>query len=66
MLVFPEAALLLNESATAILKLCNGERLVEQIVDALVEQFTGADRALITNEVTALLTRLQTRGLLET
>lgn len=66
MLVFPEAALLLNESATAILKLCDGERLVEQIVDALVEQFTGADRALITNEVTALLTRLQTRGLLET
>jgi coenzyme PQQ biosynthesis protein PqqD len=66
MLVFPEAALLLNESATAILKLCDGERIVEQIVDALVEQFTGADRALITNEVTALLTRLQTRGLLET
>lgn len=65
MLVFPEAALMLNESATAILKLCDGERLIEQIVDALVEQFTGADRSVITNEVTALLTRLQTRGLLE-
>lgn len=66
MLVFPEAALVLNESATAILKLCDGQHLVEQIVDVLVEQFTGADRGVIANEVTALLTRLQERGLLET
>ena len=65
MLVFPEAALMLNESAAAILKLCDGERVVEQIVDALVEQFTGADRSVIANEVTVLLTRLQARGLLE-
>ena len=66
MLVFPEAALMLNDSAAAILKLCDGERVVEQIVDALVEQFTGADRSVIANEVTVLLTRLQARGLLET
>lgn len=65
MLVFPEAAMLLNESATAILKLCDGERQVEQIVDVLVEQFTGADRTVIATEVVALLTRLQTRGLVE-
>ncbi len=66
MLVFPEAALMLNDSATAILKLCDGERLVEQIVDALVAQFMGADRSVIANEVAVLLTRLHTRGLLET
>jgi len=65
MLVFPEAALMLNESAAAILKLCDGGRLVEQIVDELVAQFTGADRKVIANEVLALLNRLQTRGLLE-
>lgn len=65
MLVFPEAALMLNESAASILKLCDGERLVEQIVDTLVEQFSGADRSVIADEVTALLARLQTRGLLE-
>jgi pyrroloquinoline quinone biosynthesis protein D len=65
MLVFPEAAMLLNESATAILKLCDGERQIEQIVDALVEQFIGADRSVIANEVTALLARLQARGLVE-
>jgi coenzyme PQQ biosynthesis protein PqqD len=66
MLVFPEAALLLNETAVAILKLCDGERTIEQIVDTLSQQFVGTDRTLIADEVTELLTRLQTRGLLET
>jgi len=65
MLVFPEAALMLNETAAAILKLCDGERSLEQIVDALAQQFVGADRKMIADEVTDLLTRLRTRGLLE-
>lgn len=65
MLVFPEAALLLNETAAAILKLCNGERTLEQIVDALAQQFVGADRQMIADEVTDLLTRVRARGLLE-
>lgn len=65
MLVFPEAAMLLNDSATAILKLCDGERQVEQIVDELVAQFVGADRNVIATEVAALFSRLHTRGLLE-
>lgn len=66
MLVFPEAALMLNDTAVAILKLCDGERTIEQIVDTLAQQFAGTDRTLIASEVTELLTRLQTRGLLET
>jgi len=65
MLVFPEAALLLNETAAEILKLCDGERTIEQIVDTLAHQFVGADRTMIADEVTDLLTRLRTRGLLE-
>lgn len=65
MLVFPEAALMLNDTAVAILKLCDGERTINQVVDTLTQQFTGTDRTLIANEVTELLTRLQTRGLLE-
>jgi pyrroloquinoline quinone biosynthesis protein D len=65
MLVFPEAALLLNDSAAAIVKLCDGERTVEHIVDALVQQFVGTDRTIIADEVLDLLTRLRTRGLLE-
>ena len=66
MLVFPEAALLLNDSAAAILKLCDGEHTIEQIVDTLTQQFTGADRSQIVEEVEGLLAQLQTRGLLET
>jgi coenzyme PQQ biosynthesis protein PqqD len=65
MLVFPEAALLLNETAAAILKLCDGERTLAQIVDALAQQFAGAERQIIADEVTDLLTRVRTRGLLE-
>ena len=65
MLVFPEAALLLNETAAEILKLCDGARTIEQIVDTLARQFVGTDRKMIADEVTDLLTRLQTRGLLE-
>jgi len=65
MLVFPEAALLLNETAAEILKLCDGERTIEQIVDTLAQQFVGTDRKMIADEVMDLLTRLRTRGLLE-
>jgi len=65
MLVFPEAALLLNETAAAILKLCDGERTVAQVIDTLAQQFVGADRKMIADEVTELLARLRTRGLLE-
>jgi len=65
LLVFPEAALLLNETAAEILKLCDGERTTEQIVDTLAQQFVGTDRKMIADEVMDLLTRLRTRGLLE-
>ena len=65
MLVFPEAALLLNETAPEILKLCDGEHTVEGIVDALAQRFTGAERQAIEADVVSFLTRLRARGLLE-
>ena len=65
MLVFPEAALLLNETAPEILKLCDGEHTVEAMVDALAQRFTGADRQAIEADVVGFLTRLRARGLLE-
>ena len=65
MLMFPEAALKLNDTAAEVLKLCDGERTVPQIVDALVEKFTGADRNAIEDNVNQLLTRIRTRGLLD-
>jgi pyrroloquinoline quinone biosynthesis protein D len=63
--MFPEAALKLNETATEILKLCDGERTVTQIIDALVEKFPGADRTMVEDNVKQLLTRIRTRGLLD-
>ncbi len=65
MLVFPEAALMLNETAPEILKLCDGEHTVEGIIESLAQRFTGAERKVIEEDVTSFLTRLKARGLLE-
>ena len=64
MLVFPEAALMLNETSPEILKLCDGERTVEGIVDSLAERFSGVDRKVIEEDVMSFLTRIKARGLL--
>jgi coenzyme PQQ biosynthesis protein PqqD len=65
MLVFPEAALMLNETAPEILKLCDGERTVDQIVDALTARFVGIDREAMKEDVIGFLDRIRKRGLLE-
>jgi coenzyme PQQ biosynthesis protein PqqD len=65
MLVFPEAALMLNETAPEILKLCDGEHTIEGIVDDLAGRFVGIDREAIKEDVTGFLTRMKKRGLLE-
>jgi coenzyme PQQ biosynthesis protein PqqD len=65
LLVFPEAALLLNETAPEILKLCDGEHTVEGMVDSLAQRFTGVDRKVIEEDVKSFLARIQARGLLE-
>lgn len=65
MLMFPEAALKLNDTAAEVLKLCDGERTVPQIVDTLVEKFAGVERTMIEDNVNQLLTRIRMRGLLE-
>lgn len=65
MLVFPEAALVLNDTAPEILKLCDGERTVDEIVKSLVERFTGAEPTVVEADVMEFLTRLLARGLLE-
>ena len=65
MLVFPEAALMLNETAPEILKLCDGEHTIEGIVDSLAQRFAGIDRKTIEEDVTTFLARIRARGLLE-
>ena len=66
MLVFPEAALMLNLTAAEVLKLCDGDRSVPDIIDTLHEKFADAKREQIDEHVVELLTRIHARGLLET
>ncbi len=65
MLLFPEAALMLNETAAAIVRLCNGERPVAAIVAEVAREFRPRDPAAIAAEVSAFLDRVRARGLLE-
>jgi pyrroloquinoline quinone biosynthesis protein D len=58
-LLYPEGAVLLNDTGHAILELCNGTRTVEQIVTILSERYSadvGAD-------VTEYLDRMAEREL---
>ena len=65
MLLIPEGALRLKGPARAIVDLCDGERAVRQIVDALHQRFPSEDRARIETETIALLSRLRERGAIE-
>jgi pyrroloquinoline quinone biosynthesis protein D len=65
MLLFPEAALMLNETGAAIVRMCDGARSVEQIIEALAEQFRGIDRDAIRLEVEHFLESIRARGLLQ-
>ena len=64
-LLFPEAALLLNPSAAETLKLCDGIFTVAAIIDDLAARFGQGQRQTIAEHVTDLLTRIRNRGLLE-
>jgi pyrroloquinoline quinone biosynthesis protein D len=59
----PERLLLPDEPAVEILKLIDGERSVDAVVDALAERF-AAPRAVIATDVTALLQDLADKGVL--
>ncbi len=65
MLLFPEAALLLNETAAAIVRLCDGKRPVGAIVAQVAQEFRNRDPAAVEAEVNAFLDRIRMRGLLE-
>lgn len=42
-LLYPEGMVKLNPSASEILKRCDGERSIRQVIDDLEAQFPGAD-----------------------
>ncbi len=60
MLLYPEGAMELSESAEAVVRLCDGTRAVEEIATALADDFEGV-RA---EDVVAVVDDLADRGLL--
>ena len=65
MLLFPEAALALNETGAAIVRLCDGARSIDEIVDQLSKTFNNNDRNALTREVSDFLDTIRARGLLQ-
>jgi pyrroloquinoline quinone biosynthesis protein D len=58
-LLYPEGAVLLNDTGAAILELCNGTRTVDQIVAILTERY----RADVSTDVTEYLSLMADREL---
>lgn len=59
-LLFPEGALLLNHTATAVLSLCDGDRSFDAIAQTLSSQYRNVDLGRVKN----LLLQIVKRGLL--
>jgi coenzyme PQQ biosynthesis protein PqqD len=59
-LLFPEGALVLNETAVEVLELCDGERSLDDIAGVLGERYEGAD---VKDDVSELLDGIGERGL---
>jgi pyrroloquinoline quinone biosynthesis protein D len=59
-LLYPEGAVLLNETGAAILELCNGSRTVGEIVTILTERY----QADVSADVTEYLTTMAGRELI--
>jgi pyrroloquinoline quinone biosynthesis protein D len=60
LLLIPEGAVRLNETAAQVLELCDGERSLEEIAAALSQRYDGAD---VADDVRAMLGGLGERGL---
>ena len=65
MLMFPEAALALNETGAAIVRLCDGAHSINEIVDQLSEKYSSADCDALMREVMDFLDTIRARGLLQ-
>ena len=64
MLLYPERGLVLNESAAAIVTLCDGTRTVDEIIAVLASD-VDAPRERVDADVRALVAELADKGLLE-
>lgn len=59
-LLFPEGALVLNDTAVEVLELCDGERSLDDVAAVLSERYEGAD---VKDDVSELLDGIGQRGL---
>jgi pyrroloquinoline quinone biosynthesis protein D len=60
LLLIPEGAVRLNPTAAHVLELCDGERSVDEIVDALAARYQGAD---VRDDVVELVDAMAQKGL---
>ena len=60
LLLVPEGAVRLNETAAQVLELCDGSRTLDEIGAALSERYSGAD---VSDDVQELLSGMAERGL---
>jgi coenzyme PQQ biosynthesis protein PqqD len=63
-LLAPERVLNASPTAVEVLSLCDGERTLAEVIDALAEKFS-AERARIAADVAALLHELATKRMVE-
>jgi pyrroloquinoline quinone biosynthesis protein D len=61
-LLYPEGAVLLNETGAAILELCNGSHTVEQIVTILSQRYQTDVSADVSEYLTLMVDRELVRG----
>ena len=61
LLLIPEGAVRLNETAARVLELCDGERSLDDIAAALSERYDGAD---VRDDVVELVDAMAQKGLL--
>jgi pyrroloquinoline quinone biosynthesis protein D len=59
LLLIPEGAVRLNPTAVEVLELCDGQRSMQEIVDALSARYDGAD---LSDDVRGLLESMTQRG----
>ena len=62
-LLLPERIVLLNDSSAAVLRLCDGQRTVTQLIAALEQQFPDGEG--LADDVLQFLTEAATNGWLE-
>jgi pyrroloquinoline quinone biosynthesis protein D len=65
LILFPEAALALNETGAAIVRLCDGAHSTGEIVGLLSKNHGDVDRDMLMHDVMGFLDSIRKRGLLQ-